>query len=289
MLSKIPEISVIIPTYHDWNRLKLCVGALKNQNIEDSIYEVIIVNNDPDDKPPLGFKLPVNFKLLQESKPGSYAARNAALRVARGKVIAFTDSDCIPEPDWLSNGLKYLIDGAERVAGRVDLFFKSDFLSWAEIYEKAFSFKQNKYAAKGVSVTANLITWREVLDEVGHFNESLMSGGDFEWNRRATTMGKSIVFGNNCVVLHPARSTFFELKIKCRRIAGGGCRNNKVRLVDIFKGPMPPVRTLLHLVCDNNLVVREKFIAFIVCYNLKIYRLYLLLKFCFGLERPSRI
>lgn len=288
MIHKIPEISVIIPTYHDWGRLKLCLEELTRQSIDAFRFEVIVVNNDPDDRPPTEFELPINFKLIEESKPGSYAARNAALRIARGKVIAFTDSDCIPSPDWLLKGLEYLADGADRVAGRVELFFKEGGLTWAEIYEKAFTFKQHKFAALGVSVTANLITWREVLEEVGYFNENLMSGGDFEWNRRATAMKKSIVFGENCTVFHPARANFSELKKRCRRIAGGTYSVYGIQLSDVLRGPMPPVNILLGLVQDKKLVMREKIIAFMVCYMLKIYRLHYVLKFWIGLESPNR-
>lgn len=289
MISKKPEITVIIPTYHDWGRLRLCVEAVKNQNIEADSYEVIIVNNDPEDRLPANFNLPNNFQLISESGPGSYAARNAALRIAQGKVIAFTDSDCRPAPDWLSNGMKYLIGGADRVAGRVELSFKDNNLSWAEIYEKAFSFQQHKNAAHGVSVTANLIAWRRVLDEVGPFNDKLMSGGDIEWNARATAMGKSIVFGDGCTVFHPARASFPELIAKRKRIAGGTYSIHGLRTADVLKGLMPPVNTLPNLVRDKKLAVRERAIAFLVCYYLKVYRLYLLLRFQAGLERPSRV
>jgi len=289
LMTRTPDISVIIPTYHDWERLMHCLNAIRRQSIASTSYEVIIVNNDPEDRVPAGFEMPVNFRFLDEGKPGSYAARNAALKVARGRVIAFTDSDCLPDPDWLVNGLQYLTDGADRVAGRVDLYFRSKHLSWSEIYEKAFSFQQQKNAAQGFSVTANLITWRETLDDVGHFNESLMSGGDREWNSRATAMGKSIVFGDICTVSHPARASFSELIEKRKRVTGGIYNIRGIRVIDILRGLMPPVNTLPMLIQDNKLAIRERTIAFLVCYYLKIYRLYLLLRFKVGLENPSRV
>lgn len=190
MKSSSPTISVIIPTYHDWDRLKLCVEAISKQDLSHRDYEVIIVNNDPQDNPPEDLDLPSNAVLIEEGRPGSYAARNAALKVARGEAVAFTDADCIPCPDWLSNGLGYLQEGTDRVAGRIELFFQSDRLTWADIYEKAFSFRQQECVADGICVTANLFTWRAVLDEVGYFDDSLMSNGDVEWNRRATAMHK---------------------------------------------------------------------------------------------------
>lgn len=47
-----PFVSVIIPTYHDWDRLKKCIEALKIQTYPSDLFEVIIVNNDPADKAP---------------------------------------------------------------------------------------------------------------------------------------------------------------------------------------------------------------------------------------------
>src|SRR5690606_33493940 len=101
------KISVIIPTYHDWARLILCVEALKNQSFPQEDFEVLIVNNDPLDKVPAGFPIFPNFSIINEEKPGSYAARNSAIKIAKGEILAFTDSDCIPDKDWLQNAYRY--------------------------------------------------------------------------------------------------------------------------------------------------------------------------------------
>jgi len=135
----LPFISVIIPTYHDWERLKLCLAALREQTYPQDRFEVLVVNNDPQDPVP-EMELPNNFQVLSESKPGSYAARNKGISVAKGEILAFTDSDCIPYEDWLEKAVERLLDGAQRVAGHVELFFKSEKLTPAEIFEKAFAF-----------------------------------------------------------------------------------------------------------------------------------------------------
>ncbi|MEQ8961723.1 MAG: glycosyltransferase family A protein, partial [Coleofasciculus sp. C2-GNP5-27] len=62
-----------------------------------------------------------------ESTPGSYAARNKGISLAKGEVIAFTDADCIPDAKWLESGLHRLltIPDCGLVAGRVELFFQN--------------------------------------------------------------------------------------------------------------------------------------------------------------------
>lgn len=281
-------VSVIIPSFHDWSRLKTCLAALAEQNCSSLTYEVIVVNNDPLDSPPAEFVFPDGVVFITEEKPGSYAARNAALHVAQGEVIAFTDSDCIPQPDWLMNGLNYLKDGADRVAGRVELMFKGGELTWAEIYEKAFAFRQKKNVEKGVSVTANLFTWRSVIDEVGLFDESLMSGGDIEWNRRASGKGKTIVFGEKCIVSHPARSTVHELLGKRKRVTGGVHGIDGFNGGDLVRALLPPINVIPELMDDATLQTKERVVAFLVRYFLKVCKYYYFVRIELKLDKPGR-
>ncbi len=284
-----PDVSVIIPTYHDWSRLRLCLEALAEQSLPRDRFEVIAVNNDPADQPDFPLPLPEGFTVIEEGKPGSYAARNAALKIAKGKFIAFTDADCIPDRDWLSNGIRYLQDpGIDRVAGHVELFYERDKLTWSDIYEKAFSFRQDEHAAGGLAVTANLLTTREVLDEVGHFDDRLLSRGDTVWNRKASQMGKSIVYGPDCIVRHPARSTPKELFKKRKRVAGGSQKGQNIKFTTMIRLMLPPLRLVPRLKKRADLSGFEKAIAFGYRYVLQVYGMFCRVKIKFGLEKESR-
>jgi len=99
-----PTVSIIIPTYRDWDRLRVCLDALAVQTYPRDRIEVIVVNNDPANAPgTLAF--PGTLRLVDEETPGSYAARNAGLRVAGGDVLLFTDADCVPEPRWVEEAV----------------------------------------------------------------------------------------------------------------------------------------------------------------------------------------
>lgn len=219
-----PFISIIVPTYHDWDRLSLCIHALNAQTYPKEQYEVIIVNNDPDDLTPEGYWLPANFTVVSEGKPGSYAARNKGISLAKGTIYGFTDSDCVPHPDWIEHAAKAFEAGnVDRVAGKIDFIFKNnEKRTWIELYESIYEFDQKK-AVKDhkASVTANLFARKEVFDKVGLFNLSRMSGDDFGWNRRATAKNFNIVYADNVIISHPARSTFSEFRRKKRREFGG--------------------------------------------------------------------
>lgn len=222
-MMSIPLISVIIPTYHDWDRLQLCLNALSNQTLSEDKFEIIVVNNDPDDIAPEILDIPSNAKIINESKPGSYAARNKAVREAQGTFLAFTDSDCIPDKNWLFNALQiFSYKSVSRIGGKVSVFCENkEKRTPAELFDLIFAFQQKKAVNKlGYSVTANLIVRREDFLQVGYFNEKLFSGGDHEWNMRAKEKGMSIIYAPNVIVNHPARKTAKELEKKRRRVVG---------------------------------------------------------------------
>lgn len=268
-------VSVIIPIYHNWDGLKLCISALEAQSYSLDAFEVIIVNNDPDDHEP-DLNLSENFRLITQSKPGSYAARNAALVLAAGEIIAFTDSDCIPDKDWITNAVARLDAGAERVAGRVELFFKSEKLMLVEIYEKIYAFDQESYAKSGGAVTANMVTWRKHFDVVGWFNDSLMSGGDNEWGWRANDFGIPVEYAPEVVVKHPARNSLAAMLQKCRRVAGGVVNIDRKEtrhslLMFLLRGYLPSVSALLKPWKKSKMTLIEKFIAVGIYYYIKVY------------------
>jgi glycosyltransferase involved in cell wall biosynthesis len=217
-------VSIIIPTYKDWIRLRLCLLALQQQTYPANCFEVIVVNNEPSDLLPPDLQLAGNVVLLAEEKPGSYAARNTGLRVAKGSVIGFTDSDCVPDKDWIRNAVEFFSKHRNclRIAGRIKLFSKAVKLTKAEAYEMVYAFNQKSYVSNaGTSVTANMFVQKHIFDAVGFFNEKLMSGGDFSWGVNANDAGYSIAYAENIVVAHPARYSVAELVTKEKRVGGG--------------------------------------------------------------------
>jgi glycosyltransferase involved in cell wall biosynthesis len=216
-------VSIIIPTYNDWIRLSKCLNALADQSYPNENFEIIVVNNNPDDHIPDGYFLPNNCSIITKKEPGSYAARNAALKLAKGEIIGFTDSDCIPDKNWISNAINYFINNklCSRIAGRICVFFETPNPTNAQLYDKLYAFNQKGYVDKsGTSVTANLFTYKYVFDKVGYFNESLMSGGDFLWGTKAHENGYRVDYVEEVIVRHPARENFKALVKKERRVGG---------------------------------------------------------------------
>lgn len=218
-----PAFSVIIPTWNDGARLRTCLDALRAQVLPAAGFEVIVADNGSRE-PVAALCARYSFATcVTEPRPGSYNARNTACALARGRILAFTDADCIPDAHWLANAVKYFEPplSCDAVGGDV-VVLTSSRRGIAELYDSLYGFDQRRRIGRdGYAVTANLLVRREVFREVGPFAGALLSGGDREWGARLRARGRSLRFADDVIVRHPARATVTQLVSKRRRTAGG--------------------------------------------------------------------
>lgn len=100
-----PFFSVVVPTYNRPKQLARCLSALNQLDYPRDRYQVLIVDDgsaEPLDTVVAPFQEAVDIILLRQANAGPAAARNAGVQRAAGDYIAFTDDDCMPSPDWLS-------------------------------------------------------------------------------------------------------------------------------------------------------------------------------------------
>jgi glycosyltransferase involved in cell wall biosynthesis len=221
------QASVIIPTFEDWDGLQACLDCLAAQTAAPETFEVIVANNNPSPEVPASLRLPPNARVIHAQKPGSYAARNVALRQSQGDVLFFTDSDCLPDRRWIEAGLAAIapLGPPGRVAGAIELFPKGEHWTGIELYDRIKHMNQELFFQSGWCATANLVVRRAAFGMVGLFDEDRFSGGDSEWNHRATALGCELVYGADVLIRHPSRGEFAELAKKRRRITGGFHQN----------------------------------------------------------------
>lgn len=232
------DISVIVPTYNDISRLLICIEKLKKQRTVDFSYEIIVIDNGSSDQTVEVLQKMDGIVLCQAHIPGSYAARNEGLKVAQGRAVAFTDSDCCPEEDWLLNFWQMFLSSGENIILSGQVKFFSDQKNPAEetalLFENSFSMSQKDNAKNNHGVTANLFCDMKTIVDAGGFNTELKSGGDFDFCRRAVSSGAKIIYVDNAIVYHPAR-TIKELIKKRKRVIGGSWdRSNKNILFTIM-------------------------------------------------------
>jgi len=212
----LPFVSVIVPVYNGGRTIGQCIQSLLSLTYPPGNIEIIVVdNNSRDDTYQIIRKFPVTA-LTEKRIQSSYASRNTGIRHAKGEIIAFTDSDCIAEKEWLLRSVE-CFEG-ERVgcvAGRIEGFAPSNYIE--EYLVRTRSLSQGSTRFLPYAQTANAIYRRAVFDAVGMFEENWISGGDADMTwRMQLHSGYTLVPCDGALIYHVHRSTlkgFFRQRV----------------------------------------------------------------------------
>jgi glycosyltransferase involved in cell wall biosynthesis len=155
------RVSVIVPVYNAANLIGGCIRALEQQTV-DEVEIVVVDDGSTDGTPEVVRKFPNVVLVEQPVNAGPAAARNAGLKVARAPVIAFTDADCEPAPDWLEKGCARLDADPDLagVEGRTEPKGTPGTLT-----------HQMRNVSGGLWMTCNMIYRRDALERAGGFDE----------------------------------------------------------------------------------------------------------------------
>lgn len=204
-----PYFSVIIPTYERHNHLSKLIKRLEGQRYKD--FEVIIVDQSKNRWEPPDMAEQLHIYYYHTDIKGAAKARNIGLTLALGDVIAFTDDDCEPYPDWLENAGKYF--KKQDVIG-IEGLIKSDSIS-----DSLRCVSNEGFEGIGF-MTANLFVLREMANRVNGFDEAFdnphfREDTDFAW--RLLSYGK-IPYASNVRVYHPPHPRNIERESLTERV-----------------------------------------------------------------------
>ena len=206
-----PTIAVVIPTYNRCRSLVRTLMALSRQTLVPG--EVVVVDDGSQDETiaavnslaERGLPFPVRL-VRQRQNRGPASARNRGVAIAGGVIVAFTDDDCEPAPDWLGQVLSTFeadpavvgAGGTVRSAGDspFDLFFDHFQLLDPRLRDRG--------GAPMYLVTANAAYRREWILKVGGFDEALRKAGgeDPGLAFKIRSAGGQIAFNPRAVVFH---------------------------------------------------------------------------------------
>ena len=201
----IPHFSIIVPTSQQPALLLKCLDALGRQTLPRHQFEIIVIDdaNSPETAAAVdlftrqigrsGGPLEVRY-LAQPAELGFAAARNRGWRAARGTVVAFTDDDCLPQPNWLMVVLSSFERGAQVVTGQMHL---TDGTLAPQ--------KKNLYWESNELISANCFCRKTALERVGGFEEAFDLAWREDQDLQFKFMGAGIAI-NKCpeaVVVHP--------------------------------------------------------------------------------------
>lgn len=208
-------VTVVVPTYRRPQRLRACLEALAAQRLEDP-WEVVIVDDGSPEPPSPSVTSLVDahgWRLIRQANAGPAAARNRAAHLAKGTFIAFTDDDCLPEPDWLEALLRAARERPRALVGGTtvnglpgDLFASTSQLIVDLVYEHFNADPDDGYFL----ASNNFLCSRERFLEVGGFDDSFPRAGaeDRDFCDRWRMRGWPIVWRPEARVEHRHGQSF---------------------------------------------------------------------------------
>jgi glycosyltransferase involved in cell wall biosynthesis len=180
IVSMMVRISVIVPVFNASAWIESCIRGLLDQDYDPARYEIIMVDNNSSDDSAAMIRRWDRIRLLHEREQSSYAARNLGVRQSSGELLAFTDADCVPAPDWLR-----VIDSAMRdrqpqvVLGARGFASPSRALHLIAAYEDARVeyILTNRRKRSYFAFTNNMAVRRTAFERYGPFH-AVARGGD---------------------------------------------------------------------------------------------------------------
>lgn len=207
-LPRAPKVSVVVASYNGGRTLPACLESLRHLNYPD--YEVILVDDgSTDDTPEIAVRFPEVRTVRQENK-GLSVARNVGIASARGEIVAFTDSDCRADEDWLH----YLIgdmlrDNFSGMGGHN--FLPPDDSPVAAVVMASPGGPAHVLLTDREAEHVpgcNMAFYKHVLDEIGGFDPIFRKAGDdVDVCWRLLESGYRIGFSHAGFVWHYRRST----------------------------------------------------------------------------------
>ncbi|MFM8458620.1 MAG: glycosyltransferase, partial [Chthoniobacterales bacterium] len=249
-LEKYPRVSVVVCSYNGGKTLSHCLHALDRVDYPD--YEIVFVDDGSTDnsqevvaaweqsrekRRAQGAKLP-DFKNIRQQNMGLSYARNAGAAASTGEVIAYTDSDCMADPDWLYYLVGTLISGDYAGVGGPNVSPPAQ--DWIQACVAAAPGGPSHVLLTDVVAEhipgCNMAFHRWAFDMVGGFDPDYRKAGDdvdFCW--RLQQGGQVIAFSPAAVVWHYRR---FTLQAFRKQQEGYGEAESMLRFKHlVFFGP----------------------------------------------------
>ena len=213
------EVSVVIPARDAESAVRVLLGSLDSQTLPRERFEVIVVDNASRDDT-AAVARGMGATVVTDPMPSRAGARNTGAGAARGDAIAFIDSDCVADPNWLAALLECGARG-DLLAGRVVTTTRPG-PNAVERFEARTRFGQEQWVAEGWAATANLLVPRALFEELGGFDASFrIAGEDADLCYRATAAGYRLAYCADAIVTHYAESELVPMLRRAFRLGHG--------------------------------------------------------------------
>ncbi|HMH04514.1 MAG TPA: glycosyltransferase [Candidatus Udaeobacter sp.] len=235
-LPKAPFVSIIVCSYNGGSTLASCLDSLGKLNYPE--YEVILVDDgSTDDTSYIAAQFPW-VRYIHQSNQGLSHARNTGAGAAKGDVFAYTDSDCMVDPDWLYYLIGTLVSGDYAGVGGPNITPPAK--NWIQACVAAAPGGPSHVLLTDVVAEhipgCNMAFYRWAFEGVGGFDtEYRKAGDDVDFCWRIQQAGWVVAFSPTAIVWHYRR---FTLRAFLKQQEGYGEAESLLRFKHlIFFGP----------------------------------------------------
>ena len=198
------QVSVIVPTYNSGAALKKCLEGLEKQNFPTNQFEVIVVDDGSTDETASLLKQ-YSARYFYQDNAGPAAARNKGVELAKADVVLFTDSDCVPDENWIKEMAGSLAD--PEIVGVKGAYETKQNALWArfaqiEFMERYKLLLKRKYIDMVDTYSAGYK--KNLFLSAGGFDTAfpMPNGEDADLSYRMSQKGWKMVFNPKAYVWH---------------------------------------------------------------------------------------
>ncbi len=220
-------ISVIIPSYNSGTTIITCLNAIEKA-AEEIPAEIIVVDSSDDETKELLEKRDDISLIRSENRLYPGEARNVGAEKASGKILCFTDADCIPDKDWLKeivasrpHIIRAVVGGCLLNGTPTSIVGTAEYFSEFSSFLPGMSKRRVRFLP-----TANLAISKEDFLLVSGFR-SLEKGSDVAFGRDCTERGIPIIFNPTIKVTHRNRTNLRDFLKNQERLGMGAGRTRK--------------------------------------------------------------
>ncbi len=217
-----PTISVIIPSYNSAGTMRQCLQAIISQKTELK-FEIIVVDSSTDNTPKIIDEyLPTVTLIRSHSRLPPGPARNRGIEHASAPIIAFTDSDCIVDDNWIDN-IYRAHQKHDAVGGRIVNGTPRSPFGTALYFTEFAEFGTNNDRLVPSVPTCNMSYKKQLFEKYGVFPD-VFWGEEYVLNLRIL---EKVFFSGNVIVTHMNRTDFL-VTVRHSYKVGNGCALSRI-------------------------------------------------------------